>query len=448
MGAVVSDNDGSAFITKAEFDSIKNDFQTQIDQYNTSIDRKIDGTIASYLAGIRTNNTESTPHLSRKYAPGVLMINENFIKNKLLYKYGRWDVNVQVENNRYNSSSGFHAKGQLATKSGNVGAASYNILKEIKTTSGGRLGVWLGYNDKVKCRMVSHMTIITRQASPSSQAYLGGCRWVGDGYYNDLNVQLWAGLIAASASSDTSAVRENPTYDYCLNSLFITYPDSGWKYENLCIYDDGNYGGEFHLYDDKSYLMNNASRTENRVSFLNSLQFTSIEYKDTQNSISALKNASISTTDQTLYGGPSLGFNPNITKWNQLISEDISLDNDNLKLTSGIPIVTINKKQSCEFDVAFDDTSYNYNIYVKVGEFSGTPSTSECETITATTNGTETTGKVVTVQNGLGTIKFENENQKTGTIFIKWNKIGKTTNDDDGMLLIDANSEVKIKTDY
>ena len=52
LGAVVSDNDGSAFITKAEFDSLKNNFQSQIDQYNTSIDSKIDGAIASYLAGI------------------------------------------------------------------------------------------------------------------------------------------------------------------------------------------------------------------------------------------------------------------------------------------------------------------------------------------------------------------------------------------------------------
>ena len=52
FAAVVSDNDGSAFITKAEFDSLRNDFQSQIDQYNTSIDAKIDGAIASYLAGI------------------------------------------------------------------------------------------------------------------------------------------------------------------------------------------------------------------------------------------------------------------------------------------------------------------------------------------------------------------------------------------------------------
>ena len=44
--AAVSDNDGSAFITKAEFDSLKNDFQSQIDLYNSSIDSKIDTAIA------------------------------------------------------------------------------------------------------------------------------------------------------------------------------------------------------------------------------------------------------------------------------------------------------------------------------------------------------------------------------------------------------------------
>ena len=58
FAAVVSDNDGSAFITKAEFDSLKNNFQAQIDQYNTSIDSKIDGAIASYLAGIDIKKEE------------------------------------------------------------------------------------------------------------------------------------------------------------------------------------------------------------------------------------------------------------------------------------------------------------------------------------------------------------------------------------------------------
>ena len=57
FAAVVSDNNGSAFITKAEFDSLKNDFQSQIDLYNFNIDNKINNAINSYLTGIKTATT-------------------------------------------------------------------------------------------------------------------------------------------------------------------------------------------------------------------------------------------------------------------------------------------------------------------------------------------------------------------------------------------------------
>ncbi len=72
FAAVVSDNDGSAFITKAEFDSLKNDFQSQINQYNTSIDSKIDEAIASYLKGIVTSKQTNllTPYFNYKINDG------------------------------------------------------------------------------------------------------------------------------------------------------------------------------------------------------------------------------------------------------------------------------------------------------------------------------------------------------------------------------------------
>ena len=66
FAAVVADNDGSAFITKAEFDSLKNNFQAQLDQYNTSIDSKIDNAISSYLAGIKTEKTTDLDSLLNK----------------------------------------------------------------------------------------------------------------------------------------------------------------------------------------------------------------------------------------------------------------------------------------------------------------------------------------------------------------------------------------------
>ena len=82
FAAIVSDNDGSAFITKAEFDSLKNDFQTQIDQYNTSIDAKIDGAIAAYLAGIKTTSTEASKILVDNYSDIKWVRDYNV--------YGRW----------------------------------------------------------------------------------------------------------------------------------------------------------------------------------------------------------------------------------------------------------------------------------------------------------------------------------------------------------------------
>ena len=74
FAAVVSDNDGSAFITKAEFDSLKNNFQSQINKYNTSIDSKIDGAIAAYLAGIRIDNWMSQNMIGYQGKKGILSV--------------------------------------------------------------------------------------------------------------------------------------------------------------------------------------------------------------------------------------------------------------------------------------------------------------------------------------------------------------------------------------
>ena len=52
FASVISDSDGGAFVSKQEFEDLKAAFAKQIDDYNESIDRKIDGSIANYLAGI------------------------------------------------------------------------------------------------------------------------------------------------------------------------------------------------------------------------------------------------------------------------------------------------------------------------------------------------------------------------------------------------------------
>ena len=67
FASIVSDNDGSAFITKAEYDSLKNNFQAQIDSYNTGIDNKIDNAIASYISGITVQKTVTESIINSKW---------------------------------------------------------------------------------------------------------------------------------------------------------------------------------------------------------------------------------------------------------------------------------------------------------------------------------------------------------------------------------------------
>ena len=56
LAATVSDSDGNAFVTKAEFEKLKYEFNVQINRYNNSIDNKIDGVISNYLNSLRLNS--------------------------------------------------------------------------------------------------------------------------------------------------------------------------------------------------------------------------------------------------------------------------------------------------------------------------------------------------------------------------------------------------------
>ena len=58
FAATVSDNDGSAFITQAEFDSLKNQFMTTIKMYNEGLDGKIGDAVNAYVANAKQSNRE------------------------------------------------------------------------------------------------------------------------------------------------------------------------------------------------------------------------------------------------------------------------------------------------------------------------------------------------------------------------------------------------------
>ncbi len=85
VAAIVSDNDGPAFVTKAEFESLKENFAKQVDNYSDSIDKKIDGAIASYLAGIRLETKSQLESLLNKINDACT---DSYISSGTEKKYG------------------------------------------------------------------------------------------------------------------------------------------------------------------------------------------------------------------------------------------------------------------------------------------------------------------------------------------------------------------------
>ena len=96
--AVVSDSVGNAFVTKQEFETYKEKFNKQIDQYNRSIDSKIDGAISSYLAGISYTRVEVLNNCTSllKYPLNIYM------NSKYYFALGTTIVNIlNVSKNDY-----------------------------------------------------------------------------------------------------------------------------------------------------------------------------------------------------------------------------------------------------------------------------------------------------------------------------------------------------------
>ena len=105
FGAIVSDNDGSTFITKAEFDSKVNEFNTEINRYETSIDAKLQGAISSYVEGIRIQDRptilydkirnvigNNNPYFLNSINAGSSSLSANIIINK----YKNYSVNYSL----------------------------------------------------------------------------------------------------------------------------------------------------------------------------------------------------------------------------------------------------------------------------------------------------------------------------------------------------------------
>lgn len=142
IAAIVSDNDGSAFVTKAEFEALKKDFAEQVGNYNDSIDSKIDGAISAYLAGIKIEKQQSLSTVMKSWDDVTMRnyeLGNQYGYPKVDFQYAWYGAGHGTSNwNYYPSAYGLAATGNGTSVKSKIKSV---ILKEGNETD---------YNDTTK----------------------------------------------------------------------------------------------------------------------------------------------------------------------------------------------------------------------------------------------------------------------------------------------------------
>ncbi|MBO6119060.1 MAG: hypothetical protein J6P02_01175 [Lachnospiraceae bacterium] len=449
--AIVSDNDGSAFISKAEYDSLKSGFQSQINQYNTSIDSKIDDAIGSYLAGIKVEMQKEVNTIFQS-SDGILSANNN----DLVWDEGQMSI--------YYREAFYRMKGN-ATRCGFVnfsfpGATAQlfteKLIKNPDYTSG--IAGWYGL-----CKTYQTATSYVFNNSNS----------------NNFNVDL-----------DTNCVLLWQKFNSKTNIDWISRGEtSEMIHHNIS-------GDGVNVYNDGSILFNNTTpyRSINEEKYkyiicapisLNSKRFSNqTEIRDFYNDDSTTGHTKVETAIEALGTGnatlayttsatdevshmtmfytsvpatvrsgytcyePYFGFVPNCNNYNKLWTDAFdsyisdfkkyetnvnvlkdTKDKEHLAITAGFPLVQVKDGDVVEIEVKFNDTTINYDMWFKMGTFSSTTEVTNNSVgcIKDISGGAASTlNNAIRINNGYAKLKITIPSD--GYLFAKWCKAGNLAN--------------------
>ncbi len=425
FAAIVSDNDGSAFVTKAEFEAMKSDFAGQIDGYNESIDGKINGAIAAYLAGLKLNTITEENQLCYTNE-GILSPRDAY--QDLNFKMGvlDWDINWYVISMRGNG------KATITGKSGTSEDYKFGELAidKIELKDGKYYGKWCGYITDFQKLVQTGFHRATGEAWDKASATTFKMQTNCVGFNNFDNVRL---------NTDTTA---RPMFTYSLpfnNSAGDAW--GSWTFnathntatrtitkttnKNIIITKKSVYGKRFSRIDDV-YDFNNCLDTTN---------FSTNPFKKINTGTSANPGQIWSSCKLEYWGGggvpvrqnvsgtfvsgqngnngnyyfykgnaygtkptgwddyaaflPYFGFCNYFTDYNQLWTDlydgyiedmkakqaDLNVlkmndGTEHLALNAGAPIVYAKSEDIVDLVVEFVDKTKNYDLWLKVGSFS------------------------------------------------------------------------------
>ena len=470
-------SDGSSFVTKAEFDTLKEHFKKEVENYENSINDKIDGAIAQYLAGIQL---KKAAFKAAPFAPtdGIYCLGSNDYRwsaGWLSYK-----VNGVVGRIGHNNTTTDMAVINVQYTSGTSSKFKEALVSDADYTN--NVAKWKGYYETTQS-----ITLNPTTENPGFSPNTGYWESGGKLYF------LHAGPFAVDPKNGT---------DLFANSALISF-DSTWAVSNVGYWSTTNYlrskGTDAvtkrTLGDLKSasYIttndptITNAFYNYDHISEWCSQNAKSLPTYTTDATTAALGGSVSGTVYYSVHNGGACGtisptttglgtynnwdggsdcktkrrmaFGPiyNVNTWGQIYTEDydskidsIFLEADalkssniitvsnkkHLKVSGGVPLGQFDKNIKVTYEFKFKDTSKNYCVWLKDCAFDGTKKLSTqygtCVKPTKLYGYTtfDETYKCIKVSNGYGKVDFETGDDEK-CYWVKWCE-GTTANIDAG----------------
>ena len=509
FGAIVSDNDGSAFVTKGEFEAMKKSFADQIVNYNNSIDGKIDGAIAAYLAGLVT--TTITPRSiiypdAVKY--GVISISTASV---LDYQFGIPMCTYEHMEGRFITNTKRQVAGTLYKSTSRPGKAElYRQEKTVitdlyanDTNTDKSIAKWDGYYDKCYDEVdFAQILIDTENDGAQTMSFTGSDQMAIQNTYCITNKDLTKlDLQDGSRCFNTRWGRFSGTSRSGINSsavlgYIISTINQEWgtvKYPYVSVLNDykydmfsnkernynwsypGDYKNVFKDHNGRSFANGTDEVKGNGRKWTGHLVETNVAYhyyylfasgaipcyNDAFNqSVNPYRIVNQGPNDAKFASGrcwvgsgnqylyiPTLGFETTYLKrWSQIYydasaniaktyksrgydtsSSILTNDKDptnityHLGLTSGFPLIQIDKNTSLRYNLKFEDATKDYVVWVSAVPFSSElhpDKDPDCLELTGLDKA-DVGEKGYLVKKGKGTFTTD-VIDKESTIFIKW----------------------------
>lgn len=454
FAATVSDNDGSAFITKAEFDSLKNNFQSQINQYYSSLDSKIDEAIASYLAGIKVSSTENRLLLVSDQ-DDVTSLDLTSNKFKYIYKNPAVDGKVTgwripgVGNDSQSfNGNNYYGKNESEINTSNPEEGSKVLIKHLDKTN--KVASWAGYSDKCIDYLYVRSDETWVSVNVVAGDYSNTMRYYFDSgrtFYNLVDAVNKRIPVAANIgtcyfrygdSSGGQRTLELSSYkfDYGYDELlyqsafiwepkeqkdFITYDEElGFGNEDLEELGHGPSGPSFGT----AYSVTSSGWKNYQTGTSTNTSNTQINARVTSTWDSAYNSSYL---ESKIYPG-SRTAKAYITNWDQLYQElwgrSFKSDKSYLKMYEGFPFVKANNDEVISYELKFKDVveGETFEIVAKIDPFDS--KMDDDKNYLKISKDKENWTKHLTVKSGDTLyIDFDKQNKltkKDQNVFLKW----------------------------